>query len=101
LCSRCGLPLVWAGASGREAPDAQHDEGVLRRRVRILKKVLQPHGIKVETSVLASAIRLTSPNGETFAASGTQDLWPLVERLIGAPLDPLAPCYTTAAASLG
>ena len=94
MCVKCGFP---GGAAEGMDPGAltwRDRENARAVRLSILQAILRPHGATVEESALASSLRLSSAGGEAWVSRSPDDLWPLVDRLLGAPLDPLAPCYT-------
>ena len=93
MCVKCAFP---GGAAEGDDPGAltwREREAANAVRLNILRAILQPHGATAEPSALASSLRLSSASGGAWVSRGPEDLWPLVDRLLGAPLDPLAPCY--------
>ena len=93
MCVKCGFAGVATEGDDPGALTWRDHETANAVRLNILRAILQPHGATAEPSALASSVRLSSASGEGWVSRGADDLWPLVDRLLGAPLDPLAPCY--------
>ena len=93
MCAKCGFPgeaAHWADAGAATPRDRREAKA---RRLELLQAVLGPRGVKVEHSALAFALRLSAPGAAPGLAASLDDLWPLVERMLGAPLDPLSPHF--------
>jgi len=94
MCLKCGFSAI-AGHWSEEAARTPQDLVQARiRRLQILQAVLRPYGFKVANSTLGAALRLTAPNGEAELVQSLDELWPRLEGLLGAPLDPLSPHFT-------
>ena len=91
MCIACEL-AAGAAASWIDAGEASREEKARTRalRVRLLRRALEPRGIRVEASALGAALRLSRDDGEAILTEDMGEVWAWVERVLGAPWDPLS-----------
>ena len=98
MCSLCGVlggNEHWADAVAREGVYTRATDPIARRReranrVRIANRVLAHWRLKL-SDWQGTSFLLSSPTGRTVMVADLGHLWPAAERLLGVPIDPLAP----------
>lgn len=94
MCSICGFPSApghWTEA-GASTP---HDRLRARfRRGQVLKSALRSFGISAHDGGLVPGIQLSTFSGNQMIVPDLEAVWPAVEKLTGATVDPLDPRFT-------
>jgi hypothetical protein len=93
MCSNCGFPAVqghWTDAGSAEAGDRVRAR---LKRARILNNVLKPIGMAAHDSIAVPGIQVSTLTGAHEMVDDLAGVWKAVERMRGAPLDPLDPEY--------
>jgi hypothetical protein len=98
MCSLCGVlggGEHWTDAIARDGVFTRATAPVVRRRervnqVRIANRILAHWRLKL-SDWQGTSFLLSSSTGRTEIVADLGHLWPAAERLIGGPIDPLAP----------
>ena len=98
MCSLCGVlggNAHWADAAAREGVYTRAGDSIARRReranrVRIANCILAHWRMKL-SDWQGTSFLLSTLTGRTVIVADLGDLWPAAEKLIGGPIDPLAP----------
>lgn len=96
MCSGCGTPpsnLDWYSAGVPDSPG-----GRMRAKTRLARAanaVLTGSGLSVTFYPGASSVSMRNTAGATEPVHTLSDVWTAAGKLSGAPLDPLAPHFTS------
>src|SRR4051794_1006980 len=98
MCSLCGVlgsNAHWADAVAREGVYTRAGDAIARRReranrVRIANRILAHWRMKL-SDWQGTSFLLSTLTGRTVIVEDLGDLWSAAEKLIGSPIDPLAP----------
>lgn len=96
MCANCGFPATvghWTEAGN----DTSFDRMRARmRRIGVLRRVLAPVGLTADDDGQTPGVTISTRTGRHEMAEDLADVWAVVERMTGRPLDPLAPEFTEA-----
>lgn len=89
MCSACGYPAA-AGHWTEAGADTPHDRLRERfRRVTLANRLLDGTGVSVHDDGMIPGLQVRAPGGATTIVPDLQALWAEVDRILGAPVDPL------------
>lgn len=94
MCASCGFPAApghWTEAGAKTAPDRWRARF---RRAQLLRSVLRPYGLTAHEDTQVLGIQLSTLAGQHEILRDLTEVWAAVERLAGAPVDPLDARYT-------
>jgi hypothetical protein len=89
MCSACGFPAApghWTEAGAANAHDRLRGRF---RRAQVLQRVLPSYNLRVHETNDIPGIQLSTLTGSGSIVSHLDDLWVLVEKVNGRPVDPL------------
>ena len=89
MCSSCGFPAApghWTEAGSATAPDRLRARF---RRAQVLQSVLPPYGLTAHDGAQVPGIQIGTLSGNHMIVRDLEEVWAVVERLSGKPIDPL------------
>ncbi len=101
MCANCGFPAApghWTEAGAEKSSDrlqARH------RRAGLLRDILGGYGLTAHDDVTTPGITISTQTGRHEIAEDLAAVWDVAEKLIGRPIDPLAPRFTRADGDTG
>lgn len=93
MCTACGIPAApgpWTEAGAASAGDRLRARA---RQVRHLDRILRAHGLTVAESGTVPGFQIARLTGEVVLVPDLPAIWVQAERMLGHPIDPLAPPY--------
>jgi hypothetical protein len=91
MCTACGIPAApgpWTEAGAASAGDRLRARA---RQVGHLNRILRPLGLAVADAGSVPGFQLSRLTGEVVLVPDLPALWTEAERMLGRPVDPLAP----------
>lgn len=93
MCANCGFPAApghWTEAGS----DKSFDRLQARyRRANLLRTVLRSHGLTAHDDATTPGITISTQTGRHEIVHDLSAVWEVAEKLIGRPIDPLAPQF--------
>ncbi len=91
MCAGCGFPAAAGPWTDAGAADAGGRLRARHLRLAMLARILRPYGLTVEDPGAVPGLVLARLTGERVAVADLPALWAEAERMLGRPVDPLAP----------
>lgn len=93
MCASCGFPAA-PGHWTEAGIDKSFDRIQARyRRASLLRAVLRSHGLTAHDDATTPGITISTQTGSHEIVQDLSALWAVAEKLIGRPVDPLAPQF--------